>query len=252
MSAIFADLSALQILVMALGLGMASLARGYSGFGFSALLVASWSLVGAPSQAVAVTLVLEVVASIVQAASVWRDVPWKRVGALLMGAVVGVPAGVLVLAHVAPNGIRVGLAVFVLVAAGLMLAGWKRQRQRRSGPAGVAAVGVVSGIANGAVGMGGLPVALFLTAEGDSPRAIRAAAIAYFFLLDSGSFAMLASQGLVAAPTLGLAAASFPILLLGMWIGEKHFHVTTPEVFRRVTLCLLVLLAVLVLLRALA
>ena len=250
MSAVLGDLTGLQILVMALGLGMASLARGYSGFGFSALLVASWSLVGAPSQAVAVTLVLEVVASIVQAASVWRDVPWKRVGSLLVGAVIGVPVGVLFLANVAPNGIRVGLAIFVLVAAGLMLAGWKRQR--RSGPAGVAAVGVVSGIANGAVGMGGLPVALFLTAEGDSPRAIRAAAIAYFFLLDSGSFALLSAQGLVAAPTLGLAAASFPILLLGMWIGGKHFHVTTPETFRRITLCLLVLLAVLVLLRALA
>ena len=37
-----------------------------------------------------------------------------------------------------------------------------------------------------------------------------------------------------------------------MWVGGKHFHVTTPETFRRITLGLLVLLAVLVLLRTLA
>ena len=36
-------------------------------------------------------------------------------------------------------------------------------------------VGAASGVCNGAVAMGGLPVAIFLTADGDSPKAIRAA-----------------------------------------------------------------------------
>src|SRR6516165_9384811 len=77
------------LIVMVLGLLVASFARGYSGFGFSAILVGSWSLVAPPSLPVAVAVMLEVGASIMQAASVWRHVDWRRIGLLLAGAVVG-------------------------------------------------------------------------------------------------------------------------------------------------------------------
>ena len=56
----FAGLSPLALGVMALGLFFAALARGYSGFGFSAVLVSSWSLVTDPARAIAVALMLEV------------------------------------------------------------------------------------------------------------------------------------------------------------------------------------------------
>ena len=59
-----------------------------SGFGFSALLVASWSLVTDPAKAVALALIMEVTASVFQAFSVWKDIPWRRVGLLIAGAIV--------------------------------------------------------------------------------------------------------------------------------------------------------------------
>ncbi len=82
------------VIVMVAGLLVASFARGYSGFGFSAILVASWSLVAPPSLPVAVAVMFEVSASIMQAASVWRDVDWRRIGLLLAGALVCSPFGV--------------------------------------------------------------------------------------------------------------------------------------------------------------
>jgi uncharacterized protein len=199
---------------------------------------------------VAVTLLLEIAASVLQAASVWRDVPWRRVGLLSVGAVFGVPLGVRLLAWADLRALRLGIAAFVLVAAVTLLAGVRRTT--RAGPRGVAAVGAVSGLCNGAVAMGGLPVAIFLTAEGDSPRVLRAAAIAYFFLLDLYSFAWLGAGGLVGEATLGLAMLSLPILVVGMWLGQRHFLGASPEGFRSITLGLLIALAVLVGLRALA
>ena len=117
--------SPLALAVMIIGLFMASLARGYSGFGFSAVLVSSWSLVGVPARAIGVALLLEVIASCVQAFSVWRDIPWRRVVFLLLGAAIGTGPGVFLLSQVPPDQIKLGLSLFVLAAAFLLLRGWK-------------------------------------------------------------------------------------------------------------------------------
>ncbi len=240
-------LGGLQAAVMLAGLAAGALARGYSGFGFSALLVASWSLVGAPVQAVGVALVLEVTASVFQAVSVWRDIPWRRVGLLIAGAAVGTPLGVHVLAVTDAATLRLGIALFVLLASAVLAAGFKF-KARASAPL-VLAIGALSGACNGAVAMGGLPVAVFLTADGVSPAALRASVVAYFFLLDLTGLAFLRNEGLAGPDTLALAVLCLPVLLLGMWLGGRHFLGATPAGFRRVTLGLLAGLAVLGIIR---
>lgn len=231
----------LTLTVMAAGLAVASLARGYSGFGFSALLISTWALVGDPAPAVAVALTLEVTASVLQAASVWRFVPWRRVGLLFAGAVVGSPIGVQLLAHAPREPLKLAIAAFVLASSLALIAGCRLKR--RAGAVGTAAVGGLSGLANGAVGMGGLPVALFLTADGDEPARIRAASIAYFFILDVFGLILLAREGLVGAETFTKAALSLPVLIGGLWLGGRRFLGATPDSFRRSTLWLLVILA---------
>lgn len=236
-----ADLSGAGLAVMAAGLFIGAAARGYSGFGFSALLVSSWSLVTDPARAVVVALLLEVLASVIQAVSVWRDVPWRRVGLLMAGALVGTPFGTYLLAHAPREPLKLGIAIFVLVAAALLL-GDLRLRVRVNW-AGTAAVGFTSGVANGSVAMGGLPVALLLTASGDQPAAIRATVIAYFFLLDLAGLAFLARENLVTGPALSLAILSLPVTVFGVWLGGRRFLGATPEGFRRTTLLLLLAIA---------
>jgi uncharacterized protein len=244
-----ADLSPIAVAVMAAGLFVAALARGYSGFGFSALLVSSWSLVTDPVRAVTLAVTLEVIASVIQAFSVWRDIPWRRVALLLGGAAIGSPAGVWLVAHASERALRLGIALFVLATVLALSAGFTLRR--RPSAAGTAAVGVVSGLVNGAVAMGGLPVVLFFTADGDSPQRIRALVIAYFFLLDLMAIAWMARSGLVGSATGVDALAALPLLVLGMWLGGRHFLGATPESFRRITLLLLGGLAILGIARSL-
>lgn len=245
----FADHTALALGVMVAGLFMASLARGYSGFGFSALLVASWSLVTSPAKAVALALVMEVTASLLQAVSIWKQIPWRRVGTLMAGAVIGTPAGVWLLVQVPERPLKFGIALFVLTVATLLLAGFRLKK--KAGDGGAVAVGVVSGVANGAVAMGGLPAALFLAADGDHPARIRAASIAYIFLLDVMAIGLLWNEGLIGTGTFVHWTWAVPVLVLGMWLGTRHFLGATPESFRRVTLWLLVGLALTGIARAL-
>jgi uncharacterized membrane protein YfcA len=150
----FAGLSPLALGVMALGLFFAALARGYSGFGFSAVLVSSWSLVTDPARAIAVALMLEVAASIVQAVSVWKEIPWRRVAILLAGALIGSPLGVYFLATLPLDVMRLVVSLFVLVSASLMLLGWKLRK--KASEWGTGAVG--DSIANGIDGFFRKPV----------------------------------------------------------------------------------------------
>lgn len=241
--------SPFALVIMIAGLFLASLARGYSGFGFSAVLVSSWSLVGVPARAIGVALLLEVIASCVQAFSVWRDIPWRRVVFLLIGAALGTGPGVLLLSSVPAETLKLGLSLFVLAAALLLLRGWKLRK--KANDKGAFAVGIASGVANGAVGMGGLPVALFLTADGDSPAKIRAAVTAYFFLLDVMGLTFLFNAGLIDQDTIKTAGLAFPVLIIGMTLGTRHFMGATPEGFRRITLLMLILIALAGIIRSL-
>jgi uncharacterized protein len=243
------DLTAAALVVMLAGLALGALARGYSGFGFSAILVSSWALVTDPARAVVVALSLEVLASLMQAVSVWKEVPWKRVGLLMAGAVIGTPIGVYFLAYIPRELMKVFIALFVLISAVLLFKGFRLKSKANS--ASTVAVGVASGVANGAVAMGGLPVALFLTASDDTPRRFRASVIAYFFLLDIAGLIFLARQRLISADTIWLVVIALPILALGVWLGGRHFLDTTPEAFWRTTLVLLMVIASLGIVRAL-
>jgi uncharacterized protein len=243
------DLTAVALAVMLIGLAIGAIARGYSGFGFSAILVSSWALVTDPARAVVVALCLEVAASIMQAFSVWGEIPWKRVGLLMAGAVVGTPAGAYLLAHAPREPLKLAIGVFVLISAALLLYGFKLEGKSQGSR--TAAVGVASGLANGAVAMGGLPVALFLTAEGDRPQQIRASVIAYFFLLDITGLIFLARESVVTSEMLSLAAISLPITALGVWLGGRRFLGATPDSFRRTTLVMLMGIAAIAIVRGL-
>lgn len=248
MTSIPFDLGPAAFAVLALGLFVAAFARGYSGFGFSALLVASGSLVTAPVNVVPLAIVLEVTASVLQAVSVWRDVDWKRVGLLCLGALIGNPIGVAGLAYLSSNSLRVAIAAFILSASLVLLSGW--QMTRRSGPAATGLVGLASGTANGATALGGLPVALFLTADRQSPAVIRATMIAFFFLTDFYAGVLFTYQGVLNLDTLHAALWALPFLVLGLIAGSRQFIGTTPQAFRRFTLGLLIALSALVFAKA--
>jgi uncharacterized membrane protein YfcA len=243
------DLTTSALAVMLIGLAIGAIARGYSGFGFSAVLVSSWALVTDPARAVVVALCLEVAASVMQAFSVWREIPWKRVALLMAGAVIGTPVGAYLLAHAPREPLKLAIGIFVLISAGLLLFGFRLEGKSHGSR--TAAVGVASGVANGAVAMGGLPVALFLTAEGDRPHQIRASVIAYFFLLDITGLIFLARESVVTSEMVSLAAISLPITALGVWLGGRRFLGATPDSFRRTTLLMLMGIAAIGIVRGL-
>ena len=241
------DLTPATAAFMALAFLVAAFVRGYSGFGFSALVVASSALVTNPLYFVAVVMFCEFGMTLQQWSGIWRDVAWRRVIALMIGAILGLPLGLWALTGIGADAARAVVSIYVLFMCAVMLMGWRITRPQ--GDAGHLVVGVVSGLAN-APGMGGLPVATYFTAQGIGAASFRATLIAYFALLDIYSAPVMWWHGLVTWDTLYAAALSVPIIGFGTWAGGRHFLRTDPQDFRRFAIFLLAGLAAMGLLKS--
>ena len=228
---------------MGLAVLVAGFVRGYSGFGFSAMIVAASGVVTNPLHFVAVVVVLETVMSLQAWQGAGPDVDWRRVRWLLVGAFVGLPLGLWALTGISENAARAAISGYVLVMCIILLAGFRLRAEARGAGSNLAA-GLVSGLAN-APGMGGLPVAAFFSAQPMPAAVFRATLIAYFPLLDLFSAPLYWLAGLVSWDTLWAAVWLLPLTLLGNWLGSRHFFGTDPQGFRRFAIILLAGLAAL-------
>jgi uncharacterized protein len=242
------DLGLGATLWLAITIFGAAYVRGYSGFGYSALVITASSLVTAPLNFVAVVVLLEFVMSLQAWKGAAAFIDWRRVGFLVVGAVIGLPLGLWALTAMSEDAARAIIAGYVLVMCAVLLAGW-RMRAEVTGP-GNLAMGVVSGVAN-APGMAGLPVVAFFAAQPMTPQVFRATLIAYFPILDLYSGPVYWYYGLVSWDTLWAALLALPLTILGNWLGGRHFFGTEPQDFRRMAILLLAGLAAVALGKAL-
>ena len=225
---------------MALACLIAAFVRGYSGFGFSALVVSASALVMDPLHIVGVVMVCEFVMTFQQWRGVRADVDWRRVAALMIGALVGLPIGLWGITRVGVDTVRVVIAVYVLMMCAVMLRGWTIRA--RQGFAPHLGVGVFAGMAN-AVGMAGLPVASYFTAQGLAAGVFRGTLIAYFAALDLFSIPVRWGSGIIQWDTFRLAVGALPLMFVGVWAGGRHFLATDPQDFRKFAIGLLAFLA---------
>ena len=223
--------------------------RGYGGFGFSMIAVLGLSLCDDPARVVPVILLLEVAASLMLIGQVWRQVAWKTLGWLGIGAVAGTPAGVWALQRVAPEAMKLWIGVVTLLLAGLLRTGYRLRQMPGRGA--ILAAGWVSGLLNGAAAIGGPPAILFFFSSPAGAAVSRASLIAYFFFTDIYAGAACAAMGLFDRQALFFGVLMIAPTAGGIYLGQRAFGAADPERFRRRVLFWLMVLAGATLLRAL-
>lgn len=234
--------------LLTLGLGslfvfLAAIVRGYSGFGFSLLVITSLSLLMPPQTFIPAVFMLEIAASLHMLPGIWKDIHWRSLAPLIVGCLIGTPLGVWLLANVPAPPMQIALALFVLIVTFLMWRGFALKTMPGTGVSG--GVGIASGLFNGAFGIGGPPVILFYFASPAGNIAGRASLIAFFLMTDLIGLAFMSREALIGWNSLTLALIFLPALLLGIWVGARSFKSTDPQVFRKWVLVLLAGLAIL-------
>ena len=231
------------LLLSSAAIFLAAIVRGFSGFGFSLLSITAIALILPVKQIVPSIFLLEIAASINLIPGIWREIHWRSLTWLMVGYVIGLPAGAYALIYAPEAPTQIVLGIFVIGTAILMLRGF--HLARTPGPPASTATGVASGVLNGAFGIGGPPVVLFYFSTPGAAAIGRASIIFFFLFTDLLGVGYFATQGIVTAQTFVQAALWLPALLIGVWIGAHGFRRMNEQVFRRWVLVILMALALL-------
>lgn len=234
-------LSVQDLLWSALVVLVASFIRGYSGFGFSAVLMAGLALRLPAVEIVPLSIALEVIASTLQARGIYTHINWRPLVVLLLAGVIGTPVGVYLLGVLPDEPMRIAVQIFILITSVFLV--FSKERSLRSSLMLYALVGLVAGVINGATALSGLVLALFFTFTGEKAAVMRATMIAYFFVTDLWTGGLLFASGHFDAQTVTRIMAALPLLGFGVWIGSNRFTSANPKSFRIYVLWLLLALS---------
>ncbi len=202
---------------------------GVAGFGTGLVAMAFLPFLMAPSDAVVLMTVLTIIFAVVIFVPLRRDFEPRGIVGLIVGSLVGTPAGVWILA-VAP------------ADAG------KFPRRLHAPGWGVGA-GILAGLLGGAVGLPGPPTIVYAATQTWSPRTFKANLQA-FFLVNQGVILLgYWIAGLVTREVVRLTGAYMIPALAGTLLGMSLFHRVDPVRFRRIVFALLFVSGVILLVR---
>jgi uncharacterized membrane protein YfcA len=228
---------------------LAGVLRGFTGFGFALAAVPVMTLFMEPAAIVPAIPIVAMVAGSGQLRRAWGQANWPAVRRLLVGAILGAPIGVLALAWLPANIMRLLIGAVLLAAVLLLWRGYKFERTPPSGAQ--AGIGLFSGLLNGATAMGGPPVILYFLASPEGVVIGRASLLIYFCFISAWSIVMQAFGGLIDPKVVVLALLMIPVMALGNLIGDRAFDRASATAYQRVALLFLFAIAVLAILRAL-
>jgi uncharacterized membrane protein YfcA len=216
----------------------AALVTGLAGFAFGLVAAAVWLHILTPLQTASLIIAFGL---IVQGVAVWKlrhALAWTRLWPFLLGAALGVPLGVWVLALADPAQVRRAVAVF-LVLYGLYGLARPALPAVKAGAAADAGVGFLNGVLGGMTGLAGILVTIWCGLRGwkkDEQRAVfQPVGVAIFAM----SAAWLGAKGAISLDIIKLFALGLPVLLAGTWLGLKLYGRLDEQGFRRVVLVLL-------------
>ena len=91
------DFTLFQFLIILFIVLIASIIRGFNGFGFSATCISGFSFILPAIEIVPIILILEVLISIFMIPYIWNKIDWDFVSKILVGIIIGSPIGLLLL-----------------------------------------------------------------------------------------------------------------------------------------------------------
>ena len=241
------QLSLIEICCVIFIVFIASIIRGFNGFGFSAICVSGFSFILPAIEIVPIILALEVVISIFMVPYIWNKIDWRFVFKILLGIIIGSPIGLYLLKYLNPQTTHLSVCLLVIFFSILLMKGFSNQKINNN--YGKFFTGIISGALNGLTTLGGMPVALFLLITSIQPAVIRGSLAALFFLTDIYAFVLSFFSGIVDMTTIYRVIPLIIILPFGVFIGDKFFVKSKEETYRKVVFYFLIIISIIGILR---
>ena len=244
------DFSLSEFLLILFIVFIASIIRGFNGFGFSATCISGFSFIIPAIKIVPIILILEVFISIFMIPYVWNKIDWNFVFKLLIGIAIGSPIGLYLLKYLSPETTHLYVCLIIIFFSILLMKGYVNKKINNSQSK--IFTGIISGTLNGLTALGGMPVALFLLVTSIQPAVIRGSLAALFFLTDIYAFILSYFGGIVDMTTIYRTLPLILVLPLGVFIGNKFFIKSKEKFYRKVVFYFLIIISIFGILRILS
>ena len=244
------DFSLSEFLLILFIVFIASIIRGFNGFGFSATCISGFSFIIPAIQIVPIILILEVFISIFMIPYIWNKIDWNFVFKLLIGIAIGSPIGLYLLKYLSPETTHLYVCLIIIFFSILLMKGFVNKKIDNNQSK--IFTGIISGTLNGLTTLGGMPVALFLLVTSIQPTVIRGSLAALFFLTDVYAFILSYFGGIVDMTTIYRTLPLIIVLPLGVFIGNKFFIKSKEKVYRKIVFYFLIIISVFGILRILS
>ena len=236
------QLSITEVSIIVFTVFIASIIRGFNGFGFSAVCVSGLSFILPAIEIIPIILILEVLVSIFMIPYIWNRIDWKFVFQILFGILIGSPIGLFLLKILSSDITHLSICLIIIFFSILLMKGYSNEKLNRN-PVKIL-TGIVSGTINGLTTLGGMPVALLLLVTSIQPAIIRGSLAALFFLTDIYAFLLSFIGGIVDLTTIYRTIPLVIILPLGVAIGNKFFIRSREETYRKFVFYFLVIISI--------
>ena len=236
------QLSLVEVYFIIFTVFIASIIRGFNGFGFSATCISGFSFILPAIEIVPIILILEVLISIFMAPYVWNKIDWNLVFKVLIGIIIGSPIGLFLLKYLSPETTHFYVCLIIILFSILLMKGYINKNIYNNGSK--IFTGIISGTLNGLTTLGGMPVALFLLVTIIQPAVIRGSLAALFFLTDIYAFALSFLAGIVDMTIIYRSIPLIIILPIGVFIGDKFFVKSKEALYRKVVFYFLIIISI--------
>jgi uncharacterized membrane protein YfcA len=225
-----------------LGVAVAGIVRGLSGFGAAMILVPILSVVLGPAVAVPLLTAVDGLVTMPLFVAATKRCRWSEVVPITIAAAAALPLGIAILLYVAPEALRLGISITILMLVAVIASGW-RYHGKPSLPL-TLGVGAASGTLGGASGLIGPPVILFWLGGQNDAALVRANINAFFGLIIAITIVGYWVSGLFTREIVAQALLLAPVYGAAVWIGARGFRHTSDVAYRRFAFALITAIAI--------
>ena len=236
------QLSLVEIYFVIFTVFIASIIRGFNGFGFSATCISGFSFILPAIEIVPIILILEVLISIFMIPYIRNKIDWNLIIKILIGIIVGSPIGLFFLKYLPPELTHLIICLVIIFFAILLMKGYSNQKINNNYAK--ISTGFIAGTINGFSLLGGMPIALFLLVTKIQPAIIRGSLAALFFLTDTYAFVLSFFAGIVDITTIYRTVPLIIVLPIGVYIGDKFFVKSKEKTYRKVVFYFLIFISI--------
>lgn len=214
---------------------IASVLQTSTGFGFSIMATPFLLMLYLPYEAIQINIILSLVISVVLIWKIRQDVDFILLKRFSLASIAGVPFGILIFASINIDAFKLGVSILLLLLTFFFVFNFRV----KATPFRDYIVGGLSGLLTTSIGMPGPPLLIYFTGTDTKKAKLRATTLAFYLFI---YFISLLTQVFIIGSNKTIWFASLyavPIVLLGMFLGQKLFKRINQRAFRIFTYILL-------------